>query len=140
MCEIGDWVMLFLLGICGWRDYRERQIPLTLLLGMTVAAVLLAIFYPKENLGNRIGGAALGILFFFVSRFTKQAIGYGDSWLILILGIHLGLSLALQVLLLASFVAGVSSLFLLMRSHWNKSINIPFVPFMVLGYLGEMFL
>lgn len=140
MCEIGDWLMLFLLGICGWCDYRERQIPLILLLGMTVAAVLLAIFCPVESLGNRIGGAVLGILFFFVSRFTKQAIGYGDSWLILILGIHLGLSLALQLLLLASFVAGVSSLFLLMRSHWNKSISIPFVPFMVLGYLGVMFL
>ena len=140
MCEIGDWLMLFLLGICGCCDYRERQIPLTLLLGMSVAALVLAIFCPIESLGSRIGGAVLGILFFFVSRFTKQAIGYGDSWLILILGVHLGLSLALQVLLLASFVAGVSSLFLLMRSHWNKSISIPFVPFMVLGYLGVMFL
>ena len=140
MCEIGDWIMLFLLGICGWRDYREKQIPLTLLLAMSVAVALLAVFCPKESLGSQIGGAVLGILFFFVSSLTKQAIGYGDSWLILILGVHLGLALALQLLLLASFVAGVSSLFLLIKSRWNKRISIPFVPFMVLGYLGVMFL
>ena len=140
MCEIENWIMLFLLGICGWRDYREKQIPLTLLLVMSVATVLLAIFYPKESLGTHIGGAALGILFFFVSRFTQEAIGYGDSWLILILGVHLGLSLTLQVLLLASFLAGVCSLFFLIKSQWNKRISIPFVPFIVLGYLGVMFL
>lgn len=140
MCEIGDGIMLLLLGLCAWRDCKEKQIPLTLLLIMSGAAVLFAVFCPRESLGAIIGGAFVGALFFLISKLTKQAIGYGDSWLILILGVYLGASLALQLLLLASFMAGVCSLFLLIRNHWNKRIGIPFVPFMFLAYLGVMFL
>lgn len=140
MCEIVDWIMLLLLGICAWRDYKERQIPLSLLLIMSGAAVLFAAFCPRESLSAIIEGAFVGAFFFLISKLTKQAIGYGDSWLILILGVHLGASLALQLFLLASFVAGVCSLFLLIKSHWNKRMGIPFVPFLFFAYLGVMFL
>ena len=140
MCEIVDWIMLLLLGICAWCDLRKKEIPLVMLLLMSAATLLFATVCPGALLWSRVGGGLIGILFFLISKATKQAIGYGDSWLILILGVHLGVSLVLQLLLLASMAAGLCSLVILFMRHWNKNVSIPFVPFMVIAYLGVMFL
>ena len=86
-----------------------------------------------------MGGIGIGILFFIVSKVTKEAIGYGDSWLILLLGLYLGASKVLQLLFAASLGAAVVSLFYLWKYHWKRNATLPFVPFLVLAYLGVMF-
>ena len=140
MCEIANGVVFSFLSICCWWDWRKKEIPLLCLLLMTVVVGIFSIACPEKLLWSRVGGGALGALFFLISKVTKEAIGYGDSLLILILGVHLGLSLVLQMLLLASLPAGVVSLFVLLKKRWNKSATIPFVPFLLVGYLGVMFL
>lgn len=140
MCEIANGIVFLLLCICSWCDWRKKEIPMHCLLLMTIVVGILAIVCPDKRLWSRLGGGALGVLFFLISKVTKEAIGYGDSWLILILGVQLGLSLVLQLLLLASLLAGVVSLFILLKKRWKKSATIPFVPFLLVGYLGVMFL
>jgi leader peptidase (prepilin peptidase)/N-methyltransferase len=140
MCQIADWMVLALLVACAICDWKWREIPLYLLIVMSVDVLILAIGCGGLRLGLRLGGALVGVLFFLIGKCTKEAIGYGDSWLMLLLGVYLGAMQLLQLLFIASVVAGIMSLFFLWKKRWKKTVAIPFVPFLVVGYLGVVFL
>lgn len=140
MCEIVKWAVFVLLLGCSISDCRKKQIPILLLILFGIV-VFVSLFVCKTPSGfDRIGGALLGLLLFFVSKCTKEAIGYGDSWLIFFLGIYLGGLAALQILFVASLFASGCSLLLLWKKGWKKSITIPFAPFLGLAYLGAIFI
>lgn len=138
MCKVADWIILALLGGCAISDWKRKEIPLYLLIVMSVDVLLLSICCGSQTVGSRIGGALIGVLLFVIGKFTKEAIGDGDSWLILLLGVYLGTIKLLQVLFAASLTAGIFSLFFLWTRRWKKSATIPFVPFLFVMYLGVM--
>ena len=140
MCQIADWIVLALLVGCAICDWKWREIPLYLLIVMSVDVLILAIGCDGQSLGSRLGGALIGVLFFLIGKCTKEAIGYGDSWLMLALGVYLGAMRLLQLLFTASLAAGILSLFFLWKKRWKKTETIPFVPFLMVGYLGVVFL
>ena len=138
MCEIADWIVLFLLVVASVIDWRKREIPLWLLVSMSASVLVFAIYCKDINIWYRLTGVAFGVLFFFVSKVTKESIGYGDSWLILLLGAHLGIFQVLQALFAASLVAVVFAVFYLWKCKWKRDATLPFVPFLTIGYLGVM--
>lgn len=140
MYEIADWIILILLVGCAISDWRRKEIPLYLLIVMSVNVLLLSICVGGPSVGSRIGGALIGILLFIVGKFTREAIGYGDSWIILLLGVYLGSVRLLELLLGASLLAALFSLFYLWKKRWKKKASIPFVPFLLVMYLGGMYL
>ena len=140
MCTIIDWIILFVLGCCSVTDLRRKTISIYLLVIMSMIVVLSFFCCDMENIWMHIGGAGLGILFFIVSRLTKEAVGYGDSWLILLLGARLGIEKVLWLLFVASLGGAFVSLLYLWMHRWNRNATLPFVPFLTLAYLGVMFL
>ena len=139
MCKIGDIVVFLLLALCSLSDLRKRTIPIYLLIVLSVTVAVSALLCDGPRIRLRLGGALIGVLFFLVSKFSQEAIGYGDSWLILLLGIHLGSVRAMGILFTASLIAAVGSLFLLWRSKWRRNATLPFVPFLTISYLGVFF-
>lgn len=140
MCKIADCVMFLLLALCAIGDWKKKEVSLLMLILMSVLAVVFACFCKDISLWMRLVGAGVGGICFLISKCTKESIGYGDSWLITILGVHLGGMRLLQLLLLASVVAGVIALFFLWRRRWKKHTTLPFIPFLSLAFLGVMFL
>lgn len=140
MCRIVDWTFFALLGAGAIFDWRKKQIPILLLIGMSVLVAGTLFVCNTESVRAKVFGGLLGLLFFLISKCTNQAIGYGDSWIILLLGIHLGIFVTLQILFTASLVAGISSLFFLWKRRWKRYSTLPFVPFLAISYLGVMFL
>lgn len=140
MCQLGDLVLGCFLFICALCDFKERRIPVLLLIFMNVVAVFFHCFSPKVSLVSVGAGVMIGILFLGISKWTKEAVGYGDSWLMLILGIYLGGLKVLELLLLASLLSGVVSLFGLCVLKWKRNNTLPFVPFMLVSYLGVMWI
>ena len=131
-----NWILLGLFTICGIRDIRKREIPIWWLIIISVLVLLFVLLFDRNRLISRLVGGVFGLLFFLISKCTKEAIGYGDSWLILILGVYLGSFEALQVLFWAALIAAVVALFLLCRRKRKKSITIPFVPYLAVAFLG----
>ena len=140
MCKIGTWVIFFMLAICGVVDWKEKKIPVRLLVIMSLVIGVFSLLCQNTGTVSRLFGAGVGVLAFLVSRVTKEALGYGDDWLILILGIYMGGSKILQLLLWASLFSGMVSLFFLFKKKWRRDITIPFVPFLTIAYLGVVFL
>lgn len=77
----------------------------------------------------------MGTVFLLVSRWTKEAVGYADSWLIFILGLGLGIRKLLIVLSVAFFCSGILAAVLLFQKQKRKK-EIAFIPFLLVGYLG----
>ena len=140
MCQIEKWVIFLLLVMCSISDVKKKTIPIAFLLMLSATVMGFAIFGDSVGVRLRVGGALLGMLFLLISKYTKEAIGYGDSWLILLLGIQLGYLEAISVLFAASLLAGVTSLFFLWKCHWKRNTSLPFVPFLSISYLGAMLL
>ena len=76
--------------------------------------------------------AGVGVLFLLVSKVTEEAIGYGDSVAIMILGGYLGFWKVVGVLAAAFFISGVCSVILAFR---RRVKTMPFFPFLTLGYI-----
>ena len=136
MYQIWDWVIFLLLAVCSIWDMKKREIPLLLCGLMAFFAIGASISSPRAGGGDILAGVAIGVVFLGISKISKEAIGYGDSLLLLVLGIYLGGKLLLFLLLYASVGAGISALFLLWKKGWSKKAGIAFVPFLMLAYLG----
>lgn len=140
MCKITDGIVLILLGICAISDWRKRTIPALLLIVLSAVVGIVVLCCDVVSLRLRVGGLLLGSLFFVISKITKESIGYGDSWLILLLGIYMGYLRAIGVLFAASVLAGLVSIFFLWKHCWKRTATLPFVPFLCISYLGAMVL
>lgn len=136
MCQIADWIMWMMLLVCGIFDWRKKEIPVVWLVSMSIVTIVLFICAGREMLWLRLAGGSVGLLLFALSKWTNEAIGYGDCWVILLLGIRAGLFVVLQVLFVAFVIAGLTALFCLWFRRWNKKMTLPFVPFLVFSYLG----
>ena len=139
MYKIADWVVFILLAIIGIIDARKREIPMRILILMSVVISVSAMFCKNVNVWYRIAGAIFGGAFFIISKVTKEAVGYGDSWMILLLGVHLGIWKALQLLFTASVLAAIFAIFYLWKRRWKRSATLPFAPFLAIAYIGVMF-
>ena len=140
MCEILDGIMMILLGIASWGDWKRRQISVNLLLILSVFSLAAVLITKRNSVLEILGGLGIGLFFLFVSYITEEKIGYGDSWLVIVLGIYLGGNKLIKLMLIASFTACLVSLIYGMLRKWNRNTSLPFIPFMMLAFVGVLFL
>lgn len=133
------WVIVFLM-ICTAIDMKTRKLPIWFLSVGTILAVIFRLLNWGQDTAVWIGGILIGAAFLLLSRCTKEEFGYGDSWMILILGISLGLWDVLLLLGIALTCAGLVALVLLKKKSWSRKVSFPFVPFLMLGYVGVLYL
>ena len=140
MCKIGYVLIALWMMVVAYRDLRTKQISCLALLVMSFFVLVFRIVLVKDTIWSTLGGVLVGAGFFLISKWSKEAIGYGDSFLILLLGIFLGGKILLEVVLFATLLASVFSLGVCMIRGWNKKYTIPFAPFLTLAYMGVVFL
>ena len=140
MCEIEHGLVAVLLGIIAYRDLRTKQISCLSLVLMAVLVLVLRMMFVEDSMWSTLGGVAVGISFFFISKYSRESVGYGDSWLILLLGIFLGGKMIMELVFVASFLAALYSIGYGFIRGWNRKNTIPFIPFLTLAYLGVVLL
>lgn len=120
-------------------DIRWKKLHLLFL--MSGLLLVAAGFFTDREIPFLLltAGAGVGILFFIISRITRESFGYGDSILILIMGAFLGFWNILSLLLLAFSMAAIFSVILLTGKKFSRKSSFPFVPFLTAAYMGGMF-
>lgn len=133
MCGIS--ICLLTCAVC---DLKSRTLPVWILIIAQLCSLI--VFLRQEYTGYFDGvlGGVIGVCLFLLSRITREAVGYGDSWLVLILGLAFGARTTLWILAIASLVCALVSFFFLIGGKGKKDTLLPFVPFLLLGYLGVM--
>lgn len=116
-------------------DYRIRKVPRDVLLLCMAGVIIYQVLTGNVDWKLSVAGGLSGILFLWISKITNEAIGYGDSLAILILGIYLGIWGLLEVLMTAFFILGIIGLTCVVIKRKKKGLAFPFYPFLTVGYL-----
>lgn len=135
MWKVADYICILLLFIVSVIDIRNREIPCYLLWIAAAASVIYHFAMCEQNIILILGGIIIGLCFLIISKVTREGLGYGDSYGILILGIYLGMWNLLTVLATSFFLLISVSIFFLWMRKMNRKISLPFYPFLTGGYL-----
>ena len=135
MWTISKCVVMVVLSILSLMDYKIRKVPRDVLISCMLGAVIYRLIFVRIDWRLSLAGAMVGAIFVMISKLTKEAIGYGDSFAIIILGIYLGIWGLLEVLVSAFLVLGVIGLFTFVLQKKRGNWSLPFFPFLTVGYL-----
>ena len=136
MAEICTIVILgVLLLFCGVQDFLKKKIFIWMIgLGAVLIGICLP-FYNTISIPERIGGVAIGACIIIISKATSGKIGMGDGFLLCVTGLGLGFWGNLELFSVALFFAAIISIILLIFRLADRKKSIPFVPFLLMGYV-----
>lgn len=129
-------------------DRQTHRIPNVIVLTLLASGVLLLVaeFFSSDEpawlslITSLAGLLGCVVLFYALSRITKDGIGMGDVKIIAAMGGILGLMTTLVIVLISLVFCTLSALVLLIRKKKNKSDSIPFGPFLFFGYIASLFM
>ena len=134
IANIELWVLAVALSVQSYWDIRFRQIPII----VTVVAGgigLLCRMIAGVELQTLLWGLLPGLICLGIGKITRQAIGYGDGFLLCAMGMILPMEQLLAIGMIAIFFAGLWGLFLLVIRKKGRKDTLPFVPFLLAAYI-----
>ena len=135
MCVVGIVTTWFLIAMT-MIDFDHQLLPDSLTLPLMWIGLLTALIPVFTDLRSAVIGAAMGYLIlwlvyqFFKLITGKEGMGYGDFKLLAALGALLGWQQLPVIILLSSLVGAVVGLSLIAITGRDKSIPIPFGPYL----------
>ena len=124
------------LVICALTDIRTRRISVPLSIAAALTGTGFAIYSrcaPQEIMIRVLPG----FLILALSWLTRGAVGAGDGIVIAVVGLFLDPGQLLGTWLAGSFFAAVAAGILFIRTRQGKR-EIPYVPFLLAGYLAAL--
>lgn len=130
-----EMILFLLLSVCAIFDIRKKEIPLTVVWVGIVLAVILGM---RGDLGEVTWfTTALSILpgsaFWMISLATGEKVGYGDGWILVMIGLFTGLGRCFMILLIGLMLESAAVLVLLAVRRISTDRTVPFAPFLLLG-------
>jgi leader peptidase (prepilin peptidase)/N-methyltransferase len=125
----------FFLAICAVWDAVKKEIPLLVVwLGMVTAVILRAAGVIETQSFGVLGAVLLpGFLFWVISYVTREKVGYGDGWILLLIGLFIGAAKCMAVLMAALFAESVFLIIMMALQKIHRDNEVPFVPFLLVG-------
>lgn len=136
--RVGKVLVLFLLLLNSFLDWKKREISLFSLAGFGAVGIGLNFWLEYQSLAEAAGGVALGILLLAIAFFTREAIGFGDGLLICTTGIYLGFWENLNLLSVGTLCCGVALGISVLLGKVKLADRVPLVPFFLLAFIGRM--
>lgn len=127
------------LGYSAWTDWKKHEISL-ILTGIYAGVGLIYSFMSGREIQDILIPIVTSAVFLATSVITRGALGMGDGWVLLALGCMTGTMVYLRTLGIGLFLSAVVSALLLTVFHRNCKTEIPFIPFLFLGYAGGIFI
>ena len=129
-------------------DAKTHRIPNPLVLcGLGFGTVLLPFefLFRREGflstlLTSVVGLLLCGLIFYIMSKLTKDGIGMGDVKLIASMGWILGFAATFTAVLLAMILCSLTAVVLLLTRIKRKNDAIPMGPFLFFGYIAMLIL
>lgn len=127
-----------LLLICSYGDIKRREISLFPMLIVSAFIMFFSFISHTQGMGwiDRLYGAGIGVLLIVISLITKGQIGMGDGFLFIVIGFGVGFWNSFSVLIYSLIFVCIGACCLLGFKKKQKKTEVPFVPFIGLGYIS----
>lgn len=116
-------------------DIRRRKISLAVTALLGIVGIVLRISLQEIQFADIAMALSPGVLCLLLAAVSREKVGYGDGLLLLATGCCLKGQEMLAVWMMALGLAGLWALILCIFFHRGKGYEIPFVPFVFLGFL-----
>lgn len=131
--------ILVFLGVNSWTDIRKRQVSL-LFIGILAGYGMLRMVCSHGSALDLLLCAGTGLIFVGISILTDGSLGMGDGWLIMALGTVMCPEEFFTMLFVGMLGSAVWAGIILTVFRRKVHAGIPFVPFLLAGYLGGILL
>lgn len=131
--SVAEGVMLGVLALFSVYDIKTKQIPLwaVAVLGAAVSGYEVCA---NGGIISTITGLLPGILVLLLAYVTKESIGYGDGLVLCVMGGFCGLTDTVAILGVALVLVAMAAIVLLVIKRAGRKTELPFLPFLCLGY------
>lgn len=131
-------MLLAVLAVSAYRDWREKQIYLYLPIGALILGLIWHLVCRERALEDMLLGAVVGLVMIIIGKVTGEAIGIGDGMMLVVSGIFLGFWGNMCLLMTALLLVGCVALFLIVIGKKGKDYRLPFLPFLLVAYLLQL--
>ena len=128
--------LVFLYGMTSFDDIRTRQVQVLEIIVFAVIGIIFNLYERTNSLASIIGGVLIGVAVLLFSILTNEKIGKGDAYIIMVTGLYLGFMNTLVLLWISSIFAAVIGMIILRKYDNSMQKELPFVPFLLLGYIS----
>lgn len=139
LLTVGRMLVGLVLVFMACKDIREHKVSvIALIVCGLIAGIESGIAVVTGDPGtwkSYLAGLVIGLLFIVISKATREGLGYGDSWLLCILGGYLGIWNMLELLVMTWMLTAVAAGIILVRAQFKKRTSLPMVPFITIGYM-----
>lgn len=127
--------MFVFLGICAVYDGLEREIPLAVVWLGIIAAVVLHIqgLAGDGTFMSAVLSVIPGVMFWLLGFISGEKVGYGDGWLLVMIGLFMGLWKCFLILMIGLVSGSLVVLTLLVFKKVSRDYRLPFAPFLLFG-------
>lgn len=135
---VGNTMLLAVLAVSAYRDWREKQIYLYLPVGAMILGLIWHLVCQERALEDMLLGAVVGLVMMIIGKVTGEAIGIGDGIMLVVSGVFLGFWGNMCLLMTALLLVGCVSLVLIVIGKKGKDYRLPFLPFLLVAYLLQL--
>ena len=135
MNYIEDISILIFLIICSISDIKSKKIYVKWWVVFSVAGVVESILLDTNWVIKILFGILPGLLLYIFSIVSKGEIGKGDSFVVMCIGVTIGIRKSLEIFILGLFFTVIISLPYLFYKRKNWRLRVPFIPFLLMAFL-----
>ena len=134
MYKIVHICLIIILGVICVFDIKRKKIPVYMLIILAAAGIISNFTIGEFDIEKRIIAMLPGMILLIVSMITKQQIGYGDSLIILIMGLYIDIDDILSIVLSSFLLSSIAAIILMTIFKKKKNFEMAFSPFLLIGY------
>lgn len=135
-----EYLVMSLLIIGAIMDLKYKKIHIAFTAAYFAVGIIFNILTDGHSLGSVIGGVIIGIILVLISIVTRGKVGIGDGLMVSVLGLYLGFWDNLFLLMTSLFLSAIFAVLLIIIKKEDRSYQIPFIPFLLIGFIGELIL
>lgn len=128
-------ILFIFLGVCALWDGMKKEVPLAVVwIGIVTAVMLHGTGLMDKTIWLTLAVSFLpGVMFWIISFVTREKVGYGDGWVLIMIGLFVGFVKCFLILIIGLAAESFILLILLIFRKVHKDGEVPFVPFLLLG-------
>ncbi len=135
MTIISRTVLLLVLAGAAFMDVRDLSLPIWFITAAGVVGTTLQLISGQVLFYEILLGLIPGLCMLGVSFLSRRSVGLGDALMMTVAGTFLGFSDTVWLMLASFSICALASLYLMIFLKKKGRSTIPFMPFMLSGYI-----